>query len=203
MAIDPIKHAMMFAASMLCGLILVVFYEFMEVFPTFFSLVSLHYKKKINNSIKNIFFFFKDLFLCFLIGCTLILVMYINNDGEFRIMAPLGMFLGAFVGQKTLGRIVRYAMKLLAQILFKILALILHPAVFLGCKIKKMLIDCVGRRIKCYLNARTATKQLTYNDGIQSNNEKTKRQEACKPQEPVDGIGIGVCSGNFNWNVHG
>lgn len=204
MAIDPIKHAMMFAASMVCGLLFVVFYEFMEVFPTFFSLLALHYKNKpINNSIKSIYLFFKDLFFCFIIGCALTLVMYITNDGEFRIMAPLGMFLGVLVGRKTIGRIVRYVMTLLAQILFKVLALILHPAIFLGCKIKKMLIDCVGLRIKCYLNARTATKRLTDNDGIKSNNEKKKRQETYNAQEPIDGIGIGVCSCNLNWNVHG
>ena len=204
MAIDPIRHAIMLGASIICGVLLAVFYELMGGLSYFWTLITLHCKKgTVNKFLKNFLLFFKDLFFCFVIGCVLVLVIYITNDGEFRVMAPIGMALGFIVGRKTLGHLIRYIVTLLLEMLFKALKLILRPVVFLVRKIKIKLIDRVWKHLKKRLHSHVFIGRLTNkNIGIKRKNGKDKKQNICHTKKSVDSIGANACGSDRHWNIH-
>ena len=204
MAIDPIRHAIMLGSSVICGVLLAVFYELMGGLSYFWTLINLRCKNgTINKFLKNILLFFKDLFFCFVIGCVLVLVIYITNDGEFRVMAPIGMVFGFVVGRKTLGHLIRYIITLLLEILFKALKLILRPIIFWVRKIKMKLIDRGWKRLKNRLHLRVPICRLTNNNvGIKRKNGKNKKQNICHTKKSVDSLSANTCGSNLHWNIH-
>lgn len=202
MAIDPVKHAIMLAVSLICGVILAVFYELLGGCTYFGILLSLRFKKRqINKVFKTVSLFFKDLFFCFVIGCMLVLVIYITNDGEFRFMAPAGMAIGFIVGYKTLGHLVRYCVTLVSNILFKALLLILRPFVLFGRKFKEKLIDRLLHRISSCLHV--TGDQLSNNSvGKKGKNGKKKKKNIHNTQKSIDGIGVSIGDRDLHWNIH-
>jgi len=192
----------MLGVSLMCGVILAVFYELLGGCTYFGILLSLRLKKRqINRFFGAVSLFLKDLFFCFVIGCMLVLVIYITNDGEFRVMAPAGMAIGFIVGYKTLGQFVRYFVTLLSELIFKALLLILRPFVIFGRKVKEKLIDSSVRRIRGCM--RISEDQLANNNGgIKRKHGKKKKQNIHHTQKCINGIGVGIGDSNLHWNIH-
>lgn len=194
----------MLGASIICGVLLAVFYELMGGLSHFWTLITRHCKEKtVNKFLKNILLFFKDLFFCFIIGCVLVLVIYITNDGEFRVMAPIGMALGFIIGRKTLGHLIRYFITLLFELLYKALKLILRPAMFLVRKVKVKLIDRIWQQLKLLRSAHAPRDRFAKNNiGIKRKNGKKKKQNICHTKKSVDNFSSHVCGSDLHWNIH-
>lgn len=96
-----------------------------------------------NKSLYNFFVFAEDICFFFIVAIIEILAIYYLNDGEIRIYCLLFSLIGFFSYQKTIGLFLRFLLiklsKLLKNLLFMCICIIMEPIAFIIKKCKQMI----------------------------------------------------------------
>lgn len=91
--------------------------------------------------------FFLDLLFAVVCGVTLVLLLYFINDGQIRMLAPVGVACGFFVYMVTVGRVIRLLIRIISQSIRWLLGLILRPVV----KLSGFLARWIGKGVKAWM----------------------------------------------------
>lgn len=128
MTVDPIALARMFVASLLCGVLLELFWECLG----FIGYV-VRYRKKGSakpakeNPLGYVIIFIKDILFFTVAGVIVAVLIYWTNDGQFRFLALAGLLIGFFLCYRTLGSLLRKLNEQLVKLLFAFIGILTYP----------------------------------------------------------------------------
>lgn len=128
MFVDPEKLAWMFAASIVCGIVLELFWETLGLFGC-----AVRYRRGgiivpgSESTAGLVVIFIKDIIYFTIAGVVMSVLIYWTNDGEPRYLAFAGVIAGYFITHRTLGRLLRRVNEQIVIILFRVISIFLYP----------------------------------------------------------------------------
>jgi hypothetical protein len=128
MTVDPIALARMFLASLLCGVLLELFWECLG----FIGCIVRYRKKGSTKPVKDnpvglVIIFIKDILFFTIAGVVVAVLIYWTNDGQFRFLALAGLLIGFLICYKTLGSLLRKLNEQLVKLLFVLIGILTYP----------------------------------------------------------------------------
>ncbi|HHT54103.1 MAG TPA: hypothetical protein GX011_04105 [Clostridiales bacterium] len=159
MTVEPLALLRMFIVSLLSGIALEVLWECLG-----FVGFALRYRRQGgavtfgDTPISLIVIFVKDVLFFTVAGAVVAVLIYWANDGQFRMLSPVGALLGFYICRSTLGRLLRRLNEELVKLLFAALRILFWPAKKLGLLVMSLI--CRGavllrrQRMKRYTQRR-------------------------------------------------
>lgn len=157
----------LFLISFGCGLGLGAVYDVLRIFRimlgmprgTLATRAGQKGRSKISHCLLWSLLFVQDLLFAILCGIFLILILYFINDGQIRLLAPLGLGCGFFVYYVTIGRLVMRVSEVIIAWIHRAMRLILTCLLFPARLLWRLLEKTVVRRARLFAQKRQAIKQ--------------------------------------------